>query len=196
MNGNKVSLHIRAIESIKYPPLKRSAIPDGEVEPADSLLKRSKSMSIKNKEIRMGTQELMTISNLLRIVAGIAVGPHQMVIKNVCPRTRQRRRPIQQEVVVGSRLLRVPHYFRKIVLPAYNDRSVRRNNLVQALYVEKLGMLSGRSLKDSGRNWTANEKHHHHHRHHSLSGSEGTRNLQAEPVGKASQDDRQTNSTG
>src|ERR1700761_4701208 len=121
----------------------------------------------------------MTILNLLRIVGGVAIGPHQVVIKNVGPRTCERRRPIQQEVVMGSRVLRVPHYFRKIVLPAYYDRSVRRNNVVQALHVEKLGMLSGRSSKDSGRNWRANEKHHHHRRYNPLSGFQRAWEVQA-----------------
>src|ERR1700722_12476390 len=144
---DQVSLHIRRVKRVNSFELKGGVVSDGVVEPRRCLLCSLEVDTIEHQKITMGAQEFMCVSDALRIVAGIVISLQQVVVKYICTRTRECGGPVQQKVITGSRLLRIPHNFCEIQLPANHHRSVGKTSVVQAFYIEKSGILAGRPPK-------------------------------------------------
>ena len=104
MDGNQFSLHIRRVKRVNGFEIKGRVVPDGVVEPRRCLLRRLEVLSIEYQKITMGAQEFLSVNDVLRVVAGIAISLHQVVIKHVRTRTREGGRPIQQKIISGSGL--------------------------------------------------------------------------------------------
>src|ERR1700691_5805233 len=103
MHSDQASLSLWCVVRIDDFPFELRHPADGHVEPA-------MSSDIQHQEIGMGTKKALAVLNILRVVAIIPIGLHEMVVENKPPWSRHRRRPVQQEIV-ACRIMGEAHKF-------------------------------------------------------------------------------------
>jgi hypothetical protein len=83
MNGDQISLHVGAREGGESIPLEAGIVPYRVIEPSEPLTNLLRDMGVEYQKIRVRTKKILAVLNVLRVVAGIMRGPHQVIIQNV-----------------------------------------------------------------------------------------------------------------
>src|ERR1700744_1773656 len=141
MHRDQFPLYHRKIgssERIESLPCKLRRVSDSLIEPRGPIGVLPDEVGVEHKKITMGTKKSVALLNALKIVANTAFGIQQMVGSHVRLRSREGRRPVQQEIIVRMRAMWVAHELGKIISPIGDDCHVRRDGMVQPLDIEVL----------------------------------------------------------